>query len=139
MVVLYYGSFHLRNNGQWTEARFNSFIKSALRSASIRWPVKYTVLNEALIGKQINIKTGRLGNHYRCNQCKGIFPAKEVAVDHIDPVIDPLIGFTTWDNVIVRMFCEKDGLQVLCSDCHTAKTALEKELAKERKLNAKSE
>lgn len=45
-----------------------------------------------------------------------------VHVDHIDPVIDPQEGFVSWDKVINRMFCEADGLQVLCRDCHKRKT-----------------
>lgn len=125
------------NGGEWTQARFNSFVKSALRAASRRWPAKYQCLNEACVGVQTNIKTGRQAKHYRCNQCLEHLPAKDVQVDHIDAIIDPSEGFTTWDSVINRMFCEKDNLQVLCIKCHLTKTAVEKQLAKERKLNAK--
>ena len=35
------------NDGTWTEGRFNSFIKSTLRSGSQRWPPKYKALNAA--------------------------------------------------------------------------------------------
>lgn len=125
------------NGGKWTEARFNSFIKSILRSGSRRWEPRYSVLNEACIGKKTNTSTGRLANHYTCNSCKGDFPAKEVQVDHIVPIIDPEVGFTTWDDVVYRMFCEKDKLQVLCKDCHYNKTTAEKQQAKERRLNEK--
>lgn len=125
------------NNGQWTAARFNSFIKSALRSASIRWPPKYSCLNKAYIGKKVNRKTGRLAKHFKCNSCNEEFPQSEIAVDHIDSVIDPIIGFVSWDEVIRRMFCEEDGLQVLCKQCHLIKTTAEKQQAKERKLNGK--
>lgn len=52
---------------------------------------------------------------------------KNVKVDHIDPVIDPTEGFTTWDEVIRRMFVEKDGLQVLCKKCHDEKTQDERD------------
>ena len=103
-------SLYMRNNGQWTEARFNSFIKSALRKASQRWPVRFDVLNTAKRGKRLNKKSGRLAEHYICNACKGLFPAKEVNVDHILPIIDPSVGFKTWDLVVERMFCESDGL-----------------------------
>jgi len=123
------------NGGQWTQARFNSFVKSALRSASQRWPPKYSCLSEACVGQKINQKSGRLAKHYKCNACLSDFPAKEVQVDHINPIIDPVAGFTTWDDVIDNMFCERDNLQVLCKDCHKTKTQQEKE----RKItNAKS-
>lgn len=122
-----------RNGGQWTEARFNSFVKSALRAASRRWPPKYERLADAYIGKRINTKTGREGKHYRCALCLGAFPAKDVQVDHIEPIIDPAVGFTTWDDVVNRMFCEKQNLQCLCTECHKAKTAQERAIAKEYK------
>jgi 5-methylcytosine-specific restriction endonuclease McrA len=121
------------NNGQWTEARFNSFVKSALRSASQRWPPKYSVLSEACVGQKENPKSGRLAKFYLCNKCKGEFVAKEVEVNHILPVI-PTSGFDSWDNVITRLFCERDNLEVLCKPCHKEITKQEN---KERKENAK--
>jgi 5-methylcytosine-specific restriction endonuclease McrA len=124
------------NGGDWTQARFNSFVKSALRAASRRWPPKYECLSDAYTGSQINSKSGRMAKHYQCNKCLGAFPAKDVQVDHISPLIDPSIGFTNWDDVVNNLFCEKSNLQVLCVDCHKIKTGLEKALAKERK-NAK--
>ena len=128
MAVLYYGSFLINkktyNNGEWTQARFNSFVKSALRSASIRWPPKYQKLSEALVGTKVNQKTGRMAKHYECNLCKGHFPAKDVEVNHILPVV-PIEGFTSWDVIIERMFCEKDGLEVVCKPCHKTITKQE--------------
>jgi 5-methylcytosine-specific restriction endonuclease McrA len=125
------------NSGQWTQARYNSFVKSALRKASIKWPPKYQVLKEASVGRKINKLTGRMAEHKRCAYCRAHFPVKLVSVDHILPIVDPATGFTNWDDTIERMFCEKDGLQVLCKDCHDKKTNTEKEIAYERKRNAK--
>lgn len=113
------------NGGAWSLSRYQSFIKSLLRAGSRRWPPKYEVLNSAKLGKRVNEKTGRLAEHYKCSSCGGAFPAKEVQVDHISPVVD-VSGFTTWDSVIDRMFCEKDNLQVLCLGCHKIKSAAEK-------------
>lgn len=118
------------NSGKWTQARFNSFIKSALRSASQRWPPKFEAMNEACIGAQKNKKTGRLAKHYKCNNCKKAFPATDIQLDHINPVVDPDKGFVTWDELIIRMFCERDGYQVLCKPCHQEKSAKEKTLRK---------
>ena len=125
------------NGGTWTQARMNSFIKSALRSASQRWPPRYSSLNDACIGQKVNPKSGRLAKHYKCGDCKEFFPAKDVQVDHIKPIIDPVIGFQTWDILIENLFCEKENLQVLCKKCHLIKTNAEKALKKE-KTNAKS-
>lgn len=120
------------NGGTWTEGRFNSFIKSTLRSGSQRWPPKYKALADAKRGKRINLASGRLAEHYACAGCKNEFPAKEIQVDHIYPVIDPSIGFTTWDDVIKRMFCEIENFQILCRECHKEKTNLEKQQSQER-------
>jgi len=110
-------------NGRWTQSRFNSFIKGLLRRGSNRWAVKFDVLNEAKRGKMINKETGRMAEHYECNMCHNLFPLKQVEVDHIIPIMEKGI---TWDEVIKKMFCEKDNLQVLCKSCHGKKTKQER-------------
>lgn len=125
----------MHNGGQWTPARFHSFIKGALRAASSRWPPKFVALQNAFTGTKTNSKTGRKAKHYRCNMCNEEFPGSEVQVDHIIPTIDPFVGFVSWDNVVERMFCEADGYQVLCKPCHQIKTNVERRQAKERKNN----
>lgn len=115
-----------RNGGEWTEARFKSFVTSALRAASRRWPPKYAALKAAFVGRKVNAKTGKQAMHYKCAECKQHFVAADVQVDHIKPVVDPKKGFTTWDNFIERMFCEADNLQVLCKPDHKVKTDQEK-------------
>lgn len=62
---------------------------------------------------------------------------KDVQVDHIEPIIDPEIGFVDWNTVVERMFCEKHNLQVLCKGCHASKTQQEKQISKERKNERK--
>ena len=129
---------HSYNNGKWTQARFDSFIKSALRSASQRWPPKFNALADAKKGKRINLASGRLAEHYACAVCKNEFPAKEIQVDHIHPVIDPTRGFISWDEVVKRMFCEKGDFQILCRQCHSKKSTVERQTAIERKKNNKN-
>lgn len=114
----------------WTESKFQSFIKSTLRKGTTRWPPKYEVLNAAKRGKQINASTGRIAEHYQCACCGELYGAKCVVVDHISPVV-PVTGFVSWDDVITRMFCDVEGLQVLCKECHKIKT---KEENAQRKL-----
>ena len=119
----------------WTEGRLKTFITSALRGAFRKYPPKYETLKEASVGKKVNKKTGRLAEHFKCAACKQEFPAKDVQVDHILPCVDPKEGFVGWDVYIKRMFCAKSNLQVLCSECHTQKSALERV---ERNDNKKS-
>ncbi len=114
-----------RNGGKWTEGQFNSFIKSGLRRMSMRWGVKSDVKKAARLPTKRRNKKGRLVFFSNCNLCGSTFPDSLGAVDHIDPVV-PVTGFTNWDDVIQRLFCEADGLQVVCPDCHKAKTEEEK-------------
>jgi 5-methylcytosine-specific restriction endonuclease McrA len=62
---------------------------------------------------------------YQCAKCDNVFPKKLIQVDHIDPVISPATGFTTWDNYIERLFVKADKLQVLCKGCHKNKSVEE--------------
>lgn len=129
-----------RCGGKWTEARFRSFIISALRSATKRWGPKGQARKNArtsrgvyvcaCCGKQMGATAWR---EYKSGEKKGK-PKKvnDAIVDHIVPVIDPLVGFTTWDEYIERMFCEVDNLQVICHDCHEIKCNEERELKKQR-------
>lgn len=115
-----------RNGGEWTEARFKSFVTSALRAASRRWPPKYKALKEAFAGRKVNAKTGKLAMHYTCAACNKLYVATDVQVDHIKPVVDPKKGFVSWDSFIDCMFCEIENLQVMCKPCHKIKTDQEK-------------
>ena len=84
---------------------------------------------------------------YLCAGCKEHVPAsikdgrarvKNVYVDHIAPIVDPTIGWVSWDSTIERMFCEADNLQVLCKACHDKKTQEEKDVAKARRAEEKN-
>lgn len=126
-----------RCNGQWTEARFRSFIFSILRSGTRRWAPKIEVKKEARVERGM----------YLCAGCNEAVPVtvptvdskgkrkrvNNVFVDHIEPIVDPSEGFTSFDTYIENMFCEKDNLQVLCKACHDQKSKQEREIAKNAK------
>lgn len=116
----------LYNNGLWTEGRFRAFITSTLRAGSRRWQPKYDTLNAAKTEKKVNKKTGRVAQHYKCEVCGNEFTAKDMEVDHIDPVVSPKDGFISWDVFIDRLFCEADNLQAICRGCHAIKTKKER-------------
>jgi len=115
------------NGGQWTVARFHSFIKSALRGASKRWGPRHEAKRAARVERGVYMCAGYKRKPHKVPA--SLPPAEgktrridNAVVDHINPVIDPEVGFTTWDDVIERLFCEADGLQVLCHACHQLKT-----------------
>ena len=111
-----------RAGNRWTEARFKSFIKSLLRAGTMRWAPKYDAIRAAFVKRGLNSTTGRMAKLHKCNICSRLFPQSLVKVDHINPVIDPHIGFVSWDIYIQRMFCEVENFQVLCQKCHDFKT-----------------
>jgi 5-methylcytosine-specific restriction endonuclease McrA len=115
---------------EWTDGRKKGFITSLIRAGFRRWPPKYECLNAAKTGKKVNKATGRMAEHYKCNACKKHFVAKDVQVDHVDPVVCPKKGFVDWNTFIDRLLCTIDNLQVLCTGCHKKKTEKER---KERK------
>lgn len=123
---------------QRTEAARFAFIKGAIRSASTRYPPRYEVLAKAKRGKRINPASGKMAEHYECNICHELHPAKMVITDHIEPVV-PLTGFTDWHQVITRLFCPPEGLQILCKPCHAIKTKQENAERKLHKNNNKAE
>lgn len=127
-----------KNDDTWTLAKFNSFIKNNLRSATRKWAPIQKCRKRAHVGR----------GEYRCEGCHEVVPptiydedkrkrVPNVFVDHIIPIVDPEIGFTTWDDVINRMFCDSDNLQLLCRKCHKEKSENEVEIAKARRAREK--
>lgn len=108
--------------------KLKAFIVSTLRRASYRHPARNESLKRAKIDR----------NQYKCNCCRGVFPRKEVQIDHIIPVVDPIVGFVSWDEYINRMFCPVEGYQILCITCHDNKTDEEKLLKKKYRSSVKS-
>jgi 5-methylcytosine-specific restriction endonuclease McrA len=112
-----------RNAGTMTESAFWSFIRSALRQKSRWWkPITQCKLKARRPYKGPN---KRQKFEYQCNNCKEWFPDKRVNVDHITPA-GTLRSAADLPGFVERLFCEIDGLQVLCSKCHDEKTKKEK-------------
>jgi 5-methylcytosine-specific restriction endonuclease McrA len=112
-----------RNSGTMTESAFWSFIRSALRQKSRWWkPISECKNKVKRIYKGPN---KRQKFEYQCNHCKNWFPDKNVNVDHIIPA-GSLTSANDLPGFLERLFCEVDGLQVLCQCCHDIKTKQEK-------------
>jgi hypothetical protein len=93
----------------------STFIKGLLRRGSFHWRARTEAMTAA------RVERGK----YKCASCQDLFGPKDVALDHIQPVVDPKLGFTTWDDYIARLFCVAEGFQVICNVCHDAKTQVE--------------
>ena len=109
-----------RAGGEWTEARFIGFLRTGLRQMSRRWaPITRQALERVRRPSQSDNK--RMKWEYQCAECCNWFPRKHVEVDHIVPCgtftrLDQMQGF------VERLFCEPDGLRVLCEQCHQFRT-----------------
>jgi len=108
-----------RASGEWTEARFWGFLRSNIRLASRKWPPMYTCKAAARRPSQLADK--RIKWQYQCAACGEWFQGKETQVDHIVPC-GTLKSFEDIGPFVRRLFCEADGLQVVCKPCHAEKT-----------------
>lgn len=118
------------NGGRWTKARFDAFIRSALRKASMKWPPKYEVRKAARVerGKYLCVGFKRKEHVVGASYKKGKRRLNNIAVDHISPISSSIRagGIIDWSAFIERLFCEKENLQVLCAECHSKKTEEER-------------
>lgn len=68
--------------------------------------------------------------YYKCDICGG--GSKKPEIDHIDPVIE--IGKSrkdyTLDEIVKRIDCDIENLQLLCEACHKEKTSNERKVRK---------
>lgn len=120
-----------RNAGTMTEASFWSFIRAALRQKSRWWkPIAKCKRNARRDYKGPN-KRQRF--EYLCNICGNYYPDKEIQIDHINPVGSLQCG-DDLKEFVDRLFCEEDGLQSICTNCHNSKTQEDLILIKQRKL-----
>lgn len=89
------------------------YIKSALRRIWGWFPARKAAKLRA------QVSPGR----WRCEKCEA-YPLgpKERQIDHVVEV-DAVGTWDGWDQFIARLFCDADGLQVLCLKCHKAKSA----------------
>lgn len=102
------------------------WLKRELRRISYKWPARKEALKAARVSR----------GKYICAICledsiDALYGPKEINLDHIDPVIDPLDGFIDWNNYIDRLFCPEDNWQVLCKHHHDVKTRIENEVRKQ--------
>lgn len=106
-----------KHHPEWTEARFWTFVRSALRRAWLKWPPRYKALAAAkrtVVGKRHKYE-------YQCAKCKKWWKQKEIQVDHrVDA--GKLTKYDDLSGFVERLFVSEEHLDILCKTCHTAKT-----------------
>lgn len=113
---------------EWSTSRFYGFLRSALRSAYSKYPPKYLILAEA--SRPYVGTDKRRKKEYQCAECSKWYGSGDVNVDHKVPA-GSLTKPEDIQGFVERLFCGKDGLQVLCSTCHSKKTLEERAANKE--------
>ena len=127
------------------DSKTKSRLISAARKIS-RWhPARQTVKKKQKVDKALfecsicgkYCYEGKSGTGFITYKHK--YSDKEVsqeylAIDHINPIIDPKLGWTNWDDFLNRLFCDESNLQGICTEtCHKAKTMLEREIRNKHK------
>ena len=117
-----------RCGGEWTEARYRGFIRSALRKAWQRWGPNQATKKAARIERGIYMCAGYETDPHPTPASVRVDGKRKnnVFTDHIEPIGTHL----TWDETIAKMFCEAENLQVLCLECHRKKCADERKSGK---------
>jgi hypothetical protein len=107
-----------------TNTAFFGFIRSALRQKSRYWyPITVCKLRAR---EKYGGPNKRRKWLYRCEECRQLFDIKEVAAHHIIEC-GSLRSFEDLAGFIQRLFCNSDGLRLLCNKCHVKQHKKEKE------------
>lgn len=104
-----------KGDGHLTEAGYWGFIRSGLRAKFVRWWPRFAVLRDARRKSQSANK--RLSWEFQCSHCQGWYAQKQVEVNHKIPC-GTLKSYNDLPRFVERLFCEKDGLEVVCKPCH---------------------
>jgi len=107
-------------------AKERGLIKGALRRAFSRSELRNKVADSTRINHS-DPERPRVKKFSWCQECGQIVPSYTTSVDHILPVIElhRSMEDMSADELIDRIWCEEENLQVLCEDDHNIKTKLE--------------
>jgi hypothetical protein len=112
-----------RCDGTMTEAAYLAFVRSTLRSKSLRWIPR----TNALIAARRPYKGSnpRQKWEYFCKICSCWFTAKDVVVDHHPKPAGSILKVEDISSFTENLFCNSSNLRVLCVPCHSIHTLSE--------------
>lgn len=98
-----------------------------------QWRWRDPARKEALKNAEVKKKGKTL---FRCAITNKLYSIDQIKVDHIEPVVDPAVGWVDYNTYMARLFCPVSNLQVICNKEHDKKTKLEGKLR--RKTNERT-
>lgn len=106
----------VRCSGTMTEAQYLSWIRSALRSKSLRWPPRAEALK---LARRAYKGPNRLQKwEYQCSICKEWHLGKNVIVDHFPVSAGSILHTDDIGPFANNLYCEVENLRVLDKVCH---------------------
>lgn len=112
-----------------TPAKINNLIKKYLRNASLKSPYRQLVLDKAKVDAATHqcsdcgcyVYSGVSDKNYK--ELVGKYPKQrfkrgKIEVNHIEPVVEPNVGFVDWNTYVSRLFVDDDKMNALCKECH---------------------
>lgn len=110
-----------------TEQGYIGWIRSWLRRAWLKYPVRFQVMKAA--SRKVTGK--RHKTEYQCAECTKWYKGSEIEVDHIHGCgsftkLEDLPSYTS------KLFCEPEDARVLCKPCHQTHTRLQREARQEK-------
>lgn len=114
-----------RCGGTMTESAYLAWIRSALRSKSLRWPPRAEALKLARRAYKGPNKQQKW--EFRCAICGEWFKMKEVVVDHHPVAAGSILTVEDIGPFANNLYCEVGNLRVLCSEDHDIHTLAEKQ------------
>jgi len=115
-----------------TPKKIHNLIKKKLRLASLSNPSKNIKKNESKVAPA-TFECEHCGAYcYEGNSEKNlkqlkktypnkVFKKEKIEMNHVEPVIG-YDGFIDWNTYIDRLFCDVDGYNALCKECHIKET-----------------
>lgn len=95
--------------------------------AAFRRTFKWSPERKKALARAFKYRKGKI-EFYECEECHVIVPRKQKQVDHIEPVVLPLVGFNGYDDLKARMFVTSEKLKILCKSCHLTKSQKENKI-----------
>ena len=107
-----------------TESQYLAWIRSALRSKSLRWPPRGEALK---LSRRAYKGSNKLQKwEHQCALCSKWWKAKEVVVDHFPVAAGSILSVADIGPFANNLYCEVDNLRVLCKECHDVHTLADK-------------